>query len=115
MVNTNPQFPHKLKITRENSDEYGYPILDDNGDETIITVLDTVCGLRTRIGNNDPDGLMVKADYLLSVPKHGKIVMKGDNVSFTNTINGEIKTGKIEDANEGNLSAYVSFNQKGNA
>lgn len=112
---TNPRFPHYVKVLRAVTDENGRPVTDEQTAEEITeTVFESECGLRDMVRGLDIDSEVVKADYKLSLPKHSFIINKGDYVIFTNSINNQVKEGKVEEAKVFNLGANIWFNENGN-
>ncbi len=111
----NLRFPHYLEIRRAVTDENGTPVTDaETGEELFTTVFESVCGLRDMVRNFDVDKDVVKADYKLALPKHTFIIKKGDYITFLNTINGEVKQGRVEEAKVYNMGANIWFNENGN-
>lgn len=110
----NPRFPHRLEIYRADRDENGTPKTDEEGNEISLKVFESECGLRDMVRGLDIDSDVVKADYKLSLPKHSFIILKGDYIKFYNSINNQVKEGKIEEAKVFNLGANIWFNENGN-
>lgn len=111
---SNPRFPHHVKILREQLDEKGEPILDEDMNPILVVVFESECGDRSDGKDTYWGGEVVTADYKLSLPKHTFTAHRNDYVEFTNGINGEIVKGRVVKSKVNNLGANIWFNYLGN-
>lgn len=117
MVNTiNPRYPCTVIITRDEVDNTGTPVTDDNGDPVNETVMDSVCGLRN-ISEDDVNSGIAQTDIKLSVPRPKIIplwkVKVNDTVTFSNSYTDEIIIGKVTKYRPNNLGIDLYFHKNG--
>ena len=98
MIIDNPRYPHRVIITRSETDNNGTPITDDNGNPLFTTVVDSECGLRN-ITEADVNMGIAQSDIKISLPQPEVIsvwkVKVTDSVRFTNSQTGEVTEGKV--------------------
>lgn len=107
METENPRFPHKCKILRQQIDENGVPITDENGKPLPpIEILSSNCGYRNK---NAREAIVIEADYMIALPKHSTDIHSGDTIEitdYTRTYSGRVKLSLV-----GNLGANIWYDE----